>query len=73
MNYALRDDLVTPPSANAGARFLDSDTLEAVPYPAGHVAILTSPYSKKSPINGRFKDKDGKEYRGPVTYQLEAA
>lgn len=73
MNYALRDDLVTPPSAMAGARFLDESTFEAVPYPAGHVAILTSPYSKKSPINGRFKDKNGKEYRGPVTYQLEAA
>ena len=74
MNYALRDDLVTPPCATAAEKHLvGTDVIEAVPYMAGHVAILTSPYSKKSPINARFKDKSGKEYRGPVAFQLEAA
>ncbi len=73
-NYALKDDLVTPACATAANKFLEgSGMLESVPFPGGHVAILTSPYNKKSPVNGRFKGKDGTEYRGPVTFQLELA
>lgn len=71
-NYALKDDLVTPKCATAANRFLEgTDVIENVPFPGGHVAILTSPYSKRSPVNGYFKTKDGKECRGPVKFQLE--
>lgn len=71
-NYALKDDLVTPACATSGNKFLaDSRLLESVPFPGGHVAILTSPYSKKSPVDGRFKGKDGSDYRGPVLFQLD--
>jgi hypothetical protein len=28
--------------------------------PGGHVAILTSPYSERSPVIGRFKGEDGR-------------
>ena len=73
-NYAVKDDLVTPPCAIAANKFLEgTGIVESVPFPGGHVAILTSPYSKKSPVNGRFKDRSGQEYRGPVTFQLEQA
>src|SRR5512132_3640837 len=59
-SYALKDELVTPACATAANKFLAySGLLESVPFPGGHVAILTSPYSKKSPVDGRFKGKDG--------------
>lgn len=71
-DYAVQDDLVTPPCALAGNRFVEgSGLLESVPFPGGHVGILTSPYRKAAPVDGRFVGKDGKEYRGPVTFQLE--
>lgn len=64
--YAKRDDLVPVACATAANRFLDEKTLEAVEFPGGHVSILTSPHSWKSPINGHFGDK-----RGPVAWLLE--
>lgn len=71
-NYALKDDLVTPPCATAANKFLEgTDVIESVPFPGGHVAILTSPYNKRSPVNGTFTGKDGTQYRGPVKFQLE--
>jgi len=71
-NYALRDDLVTPKCATAANKFLEgTDVIESVPFPGGHVAILTSPYNKRSPVNDYFKAKDGSTYRGPVKFQLE--
>lgn len=73
-DYAVKDDLVTPPCAVAGNRFVeDSGLLESVPFPGGHVGILTSPYRKEAPVNGRFLGVDGKEHRGPVLFQLEAS
>ena len=73
-NYAVKDDLVTPSCATAGNRFLEgTDVLEVAPFPGGHVAILTSPYSKRSPVNGEFTGKDGTKYRGPVKFQLDLA
>lgn len=69
-NYALKDDLVTPACATAGNKFLDDTVLESVPFPGGHVAILTSPYNPKSPVNDRFV-VNGVKYRGPVAWQLE--
>lgn len=71
-NYAVKDDLVTPPCATAANKFLEgTDVIESVPFPGGHVAILTSPYNKRSPVNGTFTGKDGTQYRGPVKFQLE--
>ncbi|MBK8906946.1 MAG: metal transporter [Rhodospirillales bacterium] len=71
-NYATKDDLVTPPCATAGNRFLDAtDVIETVALPGGHVAILTSPYSKSAPVNGVFTDAMGKSARGPVKFQLD--
>jgi hypothetical protein len=71
-NYAVKDDLVTPPCATAGNPFLEgTDVVESVPFPGGHVAILTSPYSKRSPVNGEFKDANGTTHRGPVKFQLD--
>jgi hypothetical protein len=71
-DYAVKDDLVTPPCALAGNRFLeDSGLLESVPFPGGHVGILTSPYRKAAPVDGRFVGVDGKKHRGPVMFQLE--
>jgi hypothetical protein len=71
-DYALKDDLVTPACATAANKFLEgTDVIESVPFPGGHVAILTSPYNKRSPVNGTFTAKDGTEYRGPVKFQLE--
>ena len=71
-NYALRDDLVTPDCATSANKFLEgTDVIESVPFPGGHVAILTSPYNKRSPVNDYFKAKDGNTYRGPVKFQLE--
>ena len=71
-NYAIKDDLVTPPCATAGNKFLEgSGLLESVAFHGGHVAILTSPYSKKAPVNGTFKDATGKMVRGPVKFQLD--
>ena len=71
-NYALNDDLVTPPCATAANKFLEgTDVIESVPFPGGHVAILTSPYNKRAPVNDYFKSKDGNTYRGPVKFQLE--
>ena len=73
-NYAVKDDLVTPPCATAGNKFLQGTGLvESVPFPGGHVAILTSPYNKRSPVNDYFTGKDGTKYRGPVKFQLEVA
>ncbi len=70
-NYAIKDDLVTPPCALAGNRFLEgTEVVETVAFPGGHVAILTSPYSKRSPVNGAFVDATGKDARGPVAFQL---
>ena len=71
-NYAMKDDLVTPPCAMAGNKFLEgTDVIETVAFPGGHVAILTSPYSKKAPVNGTFVDAAGKSARGPVKFQLD--
>lgn len=71
-DYALKDDLVTPSCALAGNKFVeDAGMLESVPFPGGHVAILTNPYSKNAPVNRRFKGNDGKQHRGPVLFQLE--
>lgn len=71
-DYATKDDLVTPPCATAGNRFLaGSDVLEVVPFTGGHVAMLTSPYAKAWQVNGRFIGADGEEHRGPVTFQRE--
>nr|VFJ95990.1 MAG: hypothetical protein BECKLFY1418B_GA0070995_10779 [Candidatus Kentron sp. LFY] len=73
-NYAMKDDLVTPPCATAANRYIkDSSVVESVPFPGGHVAILTSPYNKKSPVNGEFTAKDGTKYRGPVKFQLDVS
>jgi poly(3-hydroxyalkanoate) synthetase len=71
-NYALKDDLVTPPCATAANKFLEgTEVIESVPFPGGHVAILTSPYNKRSPVNSTFTGKDGTQYRGPVKFQLD--
>lgn len=73
-NYAMKDDLVTPPCATAGNKFLEgTDVVETVAFPGGHVAILTSPYSKKTPVNGTFVDAKGKSARGPVKFQLDVS
>ncbi|MCW5699164.1 MAG: hypothetical protein KIT00_04925 [Rhodospirillales bacterium] len=71
-NYAIKDDLVTPPCATAANKFLEgTDVIESVAFYGGHVAILTSPYSKRSPVNGEFTDAMGKKCRGPVKFQLD--
>jgi hypothetical protein len=71
-DYALKDNLVTPAAATAGNHFLEgTGVLESVPVAGGHVAILTSPYAEKWPVNGRFTGTDGVVHRGPVTFQLE--
>jgi len=71
-NYAIKDDLVTPACATAGNKHLEgSDIVESVAFFGGHVAILTSPYGKKAPVNGEFVDAVGKQSRGPVKYQLD--
>jgi hypothetical protein len=73
-NYAMKDDLVTPPCAMAGNKFLEgTDIVETVAFPGGHVAILTSPYRKKAPVNGTFVDATGKSARGPVKFQLDVS
>ncbi len=71
-NYAIKDDLVTPKCATAANKYLDgSGLIESVAFYGGHVAILTSPYSKKSPVNGEFKDANGNMVRGPVKFQMD--
>jgi hypothetical protein len=71
-DYALKDDLVTPKCATGANHHLEgTGVVESVPYPAGHVAILTSPDNKRSPVNGEFQGKDGNTYRGPVKFQLD--
>ncbi|ACV36463.1 hypothetical protein [Accumulibacter sp.] len=71
-NYAIKDDLVTPPCATAGNKFLEGwDGLESVAFFGGHVAILTSPYGKKAPVTGSFTDANGKASRGPVKFQID--
>jgi hypothetical protein len=71
-DYAVKDDLVTFHCATGANRHLEGTrVIESVPFPAGHVAILTSPYNKRSPVNGEFQGKDGKTYRGPVKFQLD--
>ncbi len=73
-NYAIKDDLVTPPCATAGNRFLEgTDVVESVAFHGGHVAILTSPYAKKAPVNGTFTDATGKKVRGPVKFMIDMA
>jgi poly(3-hydroxyalkanoate) synthetase len=73
-NYAIKDDLVTPSCATAGNKHLEgTDVIETVAFPGGHVAILTSPYSKKAPVNGTFVDAKGKNVRGPVKFQLDVS
>lgn len=47
--------------------------IETVAFPGGHVAILTSPYSKSAPVNGVFTDATGKSARGPVKFQLDVS
>lgn len=71
-NYAIKDDLVTPACATAANKFLeDSNIVESVAFFGGHVAILTSPYAKKAPVNGEFVDATGKPSRGPVKFQID--
>lgn len=71
-DYAIKDDLVTPDCACAADKFLEgSDICEPVAFFGGHVAVLTSPYAKKAPVNGEFVDATGKKARGPVKYQLD--
>jgi hypothetical protein len=71
-DYALKDDLVTPQCATGANKHLEgTGVVESVPFPAGHVAILTSPYNKRAPVNGEFQGKDGNTYRGPVKFQLD--
>lgn len=73
-NFAIKDDLVTPACATAGNKFLEgTDVVESVAFHGGHVAILTSPYSKKAPVNGEFVDALGKKVRGPVKFMLDMA
>jgi hypothetical protein len=73
-NYAIKDDLVTPPCATAGNKFLEGmGVLESVAFHGGHVAILTSPYAKRAPVNGEFTDGIGKKVRGPVKFMLDLA
>jgi hypothetical protein len=73
-DYAIKDDLVTPPCATAGNRFLEgTGVVESVAFHGGHVAILTSPYAKKAPVNGEFVDGIGKKARGPVKFMLDMA
>jgi hypothetical protein len=73
-DYAIKDDLVTPPCATAANRFLEgTDVVESVAFHGGHVAILTSPYAKKAPVNGEFVDAVGKKVRGPVKFVLDMA
>lgn len=73
-NFAIKDDLVTPACATAGNKFLDgTSVLESVAFHGGHVAILTSPYAKKAPVNGEFVDALGKKVRGPVKFMLDMA
>ena len=71
-DYALKDDLVTYHCATGANKHLEgTGIVESVPFPAGHVAILTSPYNKRAPVNGEFQAKDGQTYRGPVKFQLD--
>ena len=71
-NYAIKDDLVTPSCATAGNKYLEgSNIVESVAFFGGHVAILTSPYGKKAPVNGEFVDAIGKPSRGPVKFQVD--
>lgn len=71
-NYAIKDDLVTPLCATAGNKHLEGwNGLESVAFFGGHVAILTSPYAKKAPVTGTFKDANGKDSRGPVKFQMD--
>lgn len=71
-DYALKDDLVTPDCAMGANKHLEgTGIIEAVPFPGGHVAILSSPHNKRAPVNGEFQAKDGKTYRGPVKFQLD--
>jgi hypothetical protein len=73
-NYAIKDDLVTPACATAGNKFLEgTSVIESVAFHGGHVAILTSPYAKKAPVNGEFVDGTGKKARGPVKFMLDEA
>ena len=73
-NFAIKDDLVTPACATAGNKFLEGmDVVELVAFHGGHVAILTSPYAKRAPVNGEFVDALGKKVRGPVKFMLDMA
>ncbi|MBK8175875.1 MAG: hypothetical protein IPK66_11595 [Rhodospirillales bacterium] len=73
-NYAIKDDLVTPACATAGNKHLEgTNVVETVAFHGGHVAILTSPYSKKAPVNGEFTDATGKKVRGPVKFIIDRA
>lgn len=73
-NFAIKDDLVTPACATAGNKFLEgTDVVESVAFHGGHVAILTSPYAKKAPVNGEFVDALGRNVRGPVKFMLDLA
>jgi hypothetical protein len=73
-NYAIKDDLVTPNCATAGNKFLEgTGVVESVAFHGGHVAILTSPYAKRAPVNGEFVDGTGKKVRGPVKFVLDLA
>lgn len=71
-DYAIKDDLVTPRCATAANKFLEgTNAVESVAFHGGHVAILTSPHSKRAPVNGEFKDATGAMVRGPVKFQID--
>jgi len=66
--------LVPPPATStsrAGKASSHWNGLESVAFFGGHVAILTSPYAKKAPVTGTFKDANGKDSRGPVKFQID--
>ena len=64
--YAEKDDLVEPETALAPTKHVPA---EVTAFPRGHIAIATSWSNPNSAcaLNKRF----GKNYRGPVLYQLE--
>jgi hypothetical protein len=71
-NYAIKDDLVTPPCATAGNKFLEGwDGLESVAFFGGHVAILTSPLRQEGPGYRRLHRRQRQASRGPVKFQMD--
>ncbi len=71
-DYAIKDDLVTPACATGANKYLEgSGLLESVAFYGGHVAVLTSPHKKRSPVNGEIVDANKNKVRGPVKFQLD--